>query len=67
MPDFSVPAEADVLQSIDKEKLQNLNICQYWPAAKAFLQGLLGATGSPWLKIAIPIIISVGNAACPGQ
>jgi hypothetical protein len=55
---------ADVTHEFDVKQAQKGGICQYWQAGKNALEILMG-TASPWLKVAIGLVIAAGDAACP--
>jgi hypothetical protein len=54
---------ANVGQEFDVKQAQAANLCQYWSTARSALEILL-ATASPWLKVAIGIVIAAGDTAC---
>ncbi len=56
---------ATIGQEFDVKQAQAANLCQYWPTAKSALE-ILSATASPWLKVAIGVVIAAGDTACPG-
>jgi hypothetical protein len=55
---------AHVTQEFDVKQAQSGGLCQYWPQGRSALEILMG-TASPWLKVAIGLVIAAGDAACP--
>jgi hypothetical protein len=56
---------ANVGQEFDVKQAQAANLYHYCPTAKSALE-ILNATASPWLKVAIGVVIAAGDTACRG-